>query len=146
MKNIFDKERLLQKLIILICLIILGFRFSSASSNTQTQCLPDKPPLSNPSNPQSRAWSPNKEVSVKIFDRSNTEPTSEEKFNAIDAAIRDWNNISGSGCSNVTFKMAERAGRSWDGEEAPPNNTIYVVRTTDRNGQWSGDHYSSGGV
>jgi hypothetical protein len=90
MKNSFDKERLLQMFIILTCLIILAFRFFSAPSNAQISCLPDKPPLnSRPPNPQSHAWAQYKNISVKIFDRSDTEPTNSDEFNAIDAAIRE---------------------------------------------------------
>lgn len=136
MKNIFDKERLLQMFIILTCFIILTFRFSSIDSNAQTSCLPNKPPLIDAANPRSRAWVQYKEVSVVIFDRLSGQATSDAEFNAIDTAIRDWNNVKVSGCSNVTFKVAERAGRAWDGTETPPNGTVYVVRTTDRNGQW----------
>lgn len=136
MKNIFDKERLLQMFIILTCLVILAFRFSFSHSNAQTQCLPNKPPLSNSTNPKLRAWAQYAEVSVKIFDRSSTQPTSTPEFNAINSGIKDWNNIKVSGCSNVTLKDAERANRAWDGTESPPYNTIYVVRTTDRNGQF----------
>lgn len=136
MKNIFDKERLLQMFILLGCLIILIFRFSSAHSNAQTPCLPNKPPLIDSANPKSRAWAQYKEVSVVIFDRAINQPTSQDEFDAIDASIRDWNNVKVSGCSNVTFKYAERAGRPWNGTESPNNGTVYVVRTTDRDGQF----------
>lgn len=146
-KNNLNKERILQMLIILTCLIILTFRFSSTYSNaqTQTECLPNKPPLSNPTNPRLHAWASYKQVSIVIFDRPDR-VTPDDEFNAIDVAIRDWNNIKVSGCSNVTFGNAVRAGRAWNGVESPPNDTIYVVRTTDRNGQWVGDHYSFSGV
>ncbi|HEX8247892.1 MAG TPA: hypothetical protein VF599_06955, partial [Pyrinomonadaceae bacterium] len=145
MQNIFDKERLLQMLIILACLIILTLRFSSVDSIAQTSCLPNKPPLiSYPPNPQYHAWTQYKNISVVIFDRSISQPTSADEFNAIDAAIRDWNNVKVSGCSNVTFNYAERAGRPWNPTEIPPDDTIYVVRTTDRSGQWVPFFNSSG--
>lgn len=136
MKNIFDKERLLQIFIILICLIILTFRFLSVPSDAQTSCLPGKPPLTlAPPNPQFHAWKQGKTISVIIFDRSASEPTSTEEVDAIDRGIRDWNSFKVSGCSNVTFEKATLAGRPWNSSETPPDDTMYVVRTTDRNGQ-----------
>lgn len=136
MKNIFHKERFSQITIILACLIILILPFSFAYSNAQTSCLADKPPLTVPAAPTTRAWPQFTNVSIVVFDRSANEPTSTEEFNVITASIRDWNTVKISGCSNVTFGNATFAGRPWDGSEAPPDNTIYVVRTTDRNGQW----------
>ena len=147
MKSIFHKERLLQITLILACLIILIFQFSFPYSNAQTACLPNKPPLLYPAAPTSQAWPQfTSDISLVVFDRSSSEPTSTAEFNAIVASIRDWNSISVSGCSNVTFGEATLAGRVWNGTEAPPYNTVYVVRTKDRNGQYIGKFTSAGMV
>ncbi len=151
MKRNFDKERLLQMFIILTCLIVLTFRFSSTDSCAQTACLPDKPPIfsSTVNNPRLGAWVQYKDIAVKIFDRSSSEPTPQDEFNAIDVAIRDWNTIEVSGCSNVTFLPATRGG-TYPGTGGPddvddvPNDTMYVIRTTDRNGQLARDFNSVG--
>ena len=145
MKRIFDKEQFLQMFIILTCLTILTFHFLSTNSKAQISCLPNRPPLFNKTNPKQRAWAPNKNVSVTIFDRAER-ATSDAEFNAINEGIQDWNTVKVSGCSNVTFGNAVRAGRSWDGMQRPPNDTIYVVRTTDRDGEWFGIFGSESGL
>lgn len=131
MRNNFDKERLLQIFIILIYPVVLIVQYSSASSSAQTSCLPNTPPITDTRN----GWIQGTTVSVKIFDRADTNPTSQAEFDAIDGAIREWNNIKVSGCSNVTFETATRAGRAWVPDEAIPDNTMHVVRTSDRSGQ-----------
>ena len=132
MKNISDKERLLQMFVILTCLIILAFRFSSTCSNAQTQCLPDKPPLEDTANPKFHTWGQNKNISIVIYDRSTTETTSTAEFEAIDGGVKEWNNFKVSNCSNITFENATRAGRPWNGTDYPPYDTVWIVRTTMR--------------
>lgn len=112
MSKSFYKEHFLQMFIILTCLIILTFRFSSTNSNAQS-CLPNRPPLiNNPISPQYNAWGQFKNISVEIFDRPES-VTSDAEINAINAGIQDWNNVKVSGCSNVTFGNATRKGRAW---------------------------------
>jgi hypothetical protein len=130
----------------LACFAVLIFQFSSAHLNAQG-CLPNKPPLLNSITPQFEAWPQFSNVSVVVFERSNGLPTSTEDFNAINASIREWNAVAIPGCSNVTFGNATRAGRIWGGlSDEPPPNTMYVVRTTDRSGQWRGFFTSAGMV
>jgi hypothetical protein len=147
MRNIFHLERFLQLFIILACCLLLIFRISSEHATAQFSCLPDRPPFMNSISPQSEAWPQFSNVSVVIFERSNGQSTSTDDFNAIDAAIREWNTVAISGCSNVIFGNATHSGRVWGGlSDAPPTNTVYVVRTTDRSGQWQGFFTSAGMV
>lgn len=98
MKNRIDVQWFTQVTILLGCLIFLAFQFSTTNSEAQG-CLPNEPPLINPAIPRSEAWPQGKNVAVVVFDRSDTEPTSTDEFNAINAGIRDWNGSSVSGCS-----------------------------------------------
>jgi hypothetical protein len=145
MKLFSCKEQPLQISIITICGVILTFYFSLDYSKAQTSCLPDRPPFTDPTNPQGRAWHQfTSNISIVVFDRSASEPTSVEEFNAIVNSIRDWNSVAVSGCSNVTFGNSTLAGRVWNGVELPPDNTVYVIRSTTNRGQWIGRFTTSG--
>lgn len=138
MKSRIKVQRFIQMTIIFGCVIFLAFQFVVTSSEAQSGCVPNEPPLINPANPRSKSWPLGKTVSVRVFDRSDTEPTSDAEFNAINSGIRDWNSVSVSGCSGVTHANATRTNRGWRGQglDVPPLDTIYVVRTMDRNGQF----------
>lgn len=140
MKHIVTSERLLQVLIVFACLTVLTFRFVTIDIHAQTSCN-GSPELM--LNYQMRSWAQGKNIAVTIFEKSTGAETSENEFSAIDGAIRAWNTIKVSGCSNVTFGNATRAGRIWDPAESIPNDTIFVVRTMDRPGQWEGIFSSS---
>jgi hypothetical protein len=76
MRNKFNKELFLQISIILVCLIILFFRFSTVSTQAQIPCN-NEPPLFDPLNPKKEAWAPGtieapNRISVEIFDTPNT--------------------------------------------------------------------------
>lgn len=140
MRKINNKERLLQLSIILAFLLILISRFSfQYVADAQSGCGGSPPLTPRLPNPQAWAWSPGATVSVKIYDKSNGQPTSQAEIDAIDAGIRAWNTIKVTGCSNVTINQATRTNRVWPGpSEVPGPNEILVVRTTDRPGQWEG--------
>ena len=151
MKNKFDTERILQAFIILTCLFILTLRFSSVDSNAQSACLPNQPPIfrATASNPLAGAWAKNKTVSVVIFDRSTTQPTSTAEADAINTGITDWNAVKVLGCSNVTFLPATLAGAPYDGDlDSVATDSMYVIRTTERDGELDRDFYNGprGGV
>lgn len=137
MRKRIEIQRFAQVTIILVCTIVVAYQFSVTTSTAQA-CWPNEPPLTNSTNPQNEAWPQGANISVVVFDRSDTQPTSQDEFNAINVGIKDWNSVSISGCSNVTYSDATRANRGWGGQsvDVPPTNTIYVVRTTDRNGQF----------
>ena len=139
-------HRILQLAVLIACFCFLILRFSPDSSNAQTYTCSDPPALVDNSNPQYEAWDQGANLSVVIFDRSANQATNQAERDAINEGIRDWNNVKVAGCSNVTHGNASLMGRQWNGlaHDVPPNNTIYVVRTTDRNGQFYGlyDSYS----
>jgi hypothetical protein len=140
MKNIPHLERLAQLTIISVCLIVLIFRFSSDYICALNGCLPDKPPILSTvygtSDPIYYAWPQGTNVSVVIYDRAGNQPTSEEEFNAIDSAIKEWNGVKDTGCSNCTMGSAARAGIAWNGSTDVPAGEIWVVRTTTAGAQW----------
>lgn len=146
MKNhLLGFQRILQLLIILSCFVFLTFRFFDTCSNAQTACLPDKPPLmALGGSAQYNAWVQNTNVTVKIFDRADDQPTTQAEFEAIDAYIRDWNNIKTSGCSNVTYGNAIRMGRAHHQNESPGTNEMFVVRPAGEYTQMVAQYSSSG--
>ena len=76
-------------------------------------------------------------MTLKIYEKSNGQSTSEDEFNAIKNAIQAWNSTTTSSCSNVNFIGAARTNRVWPGlSEGPGQNEIIVVRTEDRDGQF----------
>ena len=54
--------------------------------------------------------------------------TDPAEITAVSNSIRDWNNR---GCSGVTFGVAQPTGVAWNGQDQPPANTMWVVRTTE---------------
>lgn len=128
----------LQIIIVLACLFTLIIRFSSLhTAEAQSGCEASTPLKTNPPNPQFHAWPPNTTVSVKIYEKSNGQTTSDAEFDAISASIRGWNGISVTGCSGININQPTRTNTVWPGDtEAPATNEILIVRTTDRPGQW----------
>lgn len=141
MKNFVYVSRGLQTLIISTCLVVLIFNLIPMRSIAQA-CLPNVPPIINQLNPLSDALPQFTNVPVVIFDRPGV-PTQPDEFNAINGAIMEWNTVSVTGCSNITFNNATPANRAWDGIEVPPNNTIHVIRT---NNTHMFKYYASYGV
>lgn len=129
MKGNFDREHVLQILTILMCLTILTIHFSTENSSAQA-CQPNNPPPRFPADPPYGGWDQGESVSVVVFDRADNQPTTDDEFNAIDAGMQSWNSIKVLGCSQVTILPASRAGSGYH-NEVPPENTIYVVRTTE---------------
>lgn len=128
----FNNERILQLLIISVCIIILTVRFSTESTCAQTPCPVDQPPfITHFGTPQKSARRQGTSVTVKYYDRTDNNPTETAEITAVSNSIKDWNNR---GCSNVTFGNAQPTGVAWDGSQ-PPANEMWVVRTTDRSGQ-----------
>ena len=136
MKNNLTFHRFFQILIMLSCLVILIFRFTPIHSDAQTTTCTPALDFTDPANPRSRAWPQGTNVSVILFEKSTGATTTQAEADAINTGLREWNNHAVTGCSNVTFSNLTRANRVWDGQERPPDNTVYIVRTTDRPGQW----------
>jgi hypothetical protein len=130
--------RLFQTSIILCCCLILVFRFSSQQTiEAQTGRAASAPTTQNPPSPQFHAWRRNTTVSVKLYEKSNGQQTSQAEFDAINSSIQGWNGISVSGCSGINISDATRTNTVWPGlSELPAQNEILIVRTTDRPGQW----------
>ena len=128
-------ERVLQICIVLACVVVLFSRFSSIGTVDAQGC-GGSPPV----DPDylTEAWLQGSSVSVKIHEKNNGQETSQPEFDAIDSAIKSWNSIKVSGCSNVTFGNATRTNTVWGGFTAPPPsaNEVFVVRTEDRDGQF----------
>ncbi len=142
-----DFQRLTQVSIIATCIALIGLQFSLKTSQAQIgACWENEPPPWDETNPQSKAYPKGTTWSVVIFDRSDTQATSNEEVAAVSASIQDWNTVKVAGCSNVTWNNATRANRGWNGEsvDVPPTFTVYVVRTTDRSGQFKGIFNSTG--
>lgn len=122
MKNKIGKELILQVSIILICLVVLLFRFTSMPIRAQITCN-DEPPLMDSIFPLREAWPQGKTVSVVVFDTPD-----QDEFEEISDSIRLWNVHRVANCSNVTFNAATRANRPYDPNEPIPDDTIFVIR------------------
>src|SRR3712207_6601596 len=110
MKNKANKETILQIVILIACFVIMAFNHSKIFINAQTTC--SGPSLTDPIYPQRFAWRQNAQVSLVIYDTSNT-----TDFLALDFGIREWNNHKATTCSNVTINPAV------DGESPVPSGT-----------------------
>jgi hypothetical protein len=146
MRASISVQRAFQLSIVLACFALLLLRFSSHSiAQTCSPALELQPPLFPGAE---MAWRQGTNVSVKIYDRVNGVPTSTPEFDAIDAAIRDWNTIKITGCSNVTFSTANRAGKAWESADPISDDSLvvrWVVPTQFRH-IWNGTHLKAGFV
>lgn len=144
MKNKLNKEFILQVSIILMCLIILSFRFSTVSAHAEIPCN-NEPPLIDPLNPLREAWAQGtitapKQISVEIFHTPNS--TDQDR---ISDGIMSWNVHRVANCSNVFFNRATPANRPFNANEQLPDNTIWVIRPKGRGSQWAPDYRVSNG-
>jgi hypothetical protein len=146
MKESFNKESILQISIILACLLVLMFRFSSEP--TQAQGCNGEPPIK--SEALTKAWRPGTEfthrtISVLVFDPppGGEESKYQDEYEAIKAGILKWNSHSSVNCSDVVFDV-ERANRSYIEGETIPTDSIYVIRPSSPNGQMDPDFSTSG--